>query len=155
VNAPIGFYAIGVLGALLFYAAIIAFVASDPLHRKKPKTDRERINADQYKTKSGNGSVRSSVIEEQQPPSDRNEAYSPKQRDRFDHVVLFIGLATLIAGIIYTRRPFGSIPLRKTVWSKFSVPLSLKLISKSSEERRYFLKIFRALAKDISRKVPL
>jgi hypothetical protein len=98
-DAPAGFYALGALGALLMYAAIIAFVTGQR-HRKTRYYQRD---SNQHESKSDDGTNRFTAVEKQDTPTDSEDQNSYNlERDRYDFITLGIGLVGLIVVIYYT-----------------------------------------------------
>jgi hypothetical protein len=98
-NAPVGFYAIGALGALLMYAAIIAFVAS----KRHRKTRYYQRRSDQHKSKSDHDANRFGIAEEHDAVTNNQDQNSyTLERDGYDIITIGLGIAGLIAVIYYT-----------------------------------------------------
>jgi hypothetical protein len=104
------FCAMGALGALVFFFALIAFVADSPasLKRQHRKADRDREAAEQYQGQAKENSVNQAIVETDKPPPDDNEAYTYRQeRDRLDYVAFALSVLTFGIVAIYAALTYG------------------------------------------------
>jgi hypothetical protein len=97
--------AMGALGALVFFGALMAFVADRPsyLKRQHRKPYRDKESTKQHQRHSERDALTSTIIKENEPPSDEDEAYTAsKERDRLDYTSFAVSALTLIIVFIYT-----------------------------------------------------
>lgn len=97
--------AMGALGALVFFFALMAFVADSPasLNRQHHKADRNKESAEQHQGQAEENSVNSAIIEKHQPSPDEEEACATrKKRDRLDYTTFAVTTLTLFVIFIYT-----------------------------------------------------